>query len=296
MDRFSTRLIIAFLAPATSVYFLLFLLPICFTLYFSLFDWSGFGEQMTFIGLKNYQRLWTDPVFWISLRNTLSILIVGGAFVFALALLFTALIDSGIWGKKLFRFIFFLPNILAVVAVTAMWSYIYNPKGGLLNSALRAAGFTEASKFLWTAPNHIFWAMLVPIVWVSSGFFLILLLAGTDKIPKDLYEAAQLDGAGMFAKFFFITVPMIWDVLVISFVIWIITAMKMFEFPYAFGLLQIPQQLYTLGIYLFIMGFGQREPIYQLGYAAAIGVVLLVLTFILIYLARRLLRRATLQF
>jgi ABC-type sugar transport system permease subunit len=293
---FSKRLIVSFLAPATSLYFAFFLLPVAFTLFFSLFDWTGFGEKMTFIGLKNYVRLWSDPIFWLSLRNTFAILVVGGIFVFALALLFTALIDSGIWGKKLFRFIFFLPNILAVVAVTAMWSYIYNPKGGLLNTALKAIGLTGASKTLWTAPDNIFWAMLVAIVWVNTGFFLILLLAGTDKIPQDMYEAADLDGAGMFQKFFFITVPMIWDVMVISFVIWIITAMKMFEFPYAFGLIQIPQQLYTLGIYLFIMGFGHREPIYQLGYAAAIGVVLLALTFILIFATRRLLRRATLEF
>jgi ABC-type sugar transport system permease subunit len=293
---FSKRLIIGFLAPATSLYFFLFLLPVAFTLFFSLFDWTGFGDQMTFIGFKNYVRLWSDPVFWLALRNTFAILVVGGIFVFALALLFTALIDSGIWGKKLFRFIFFLPNILAVVAVTAMWSYIYNPKGGLLNGTLKAMGFPSAAKFLWTAPEHIFWAMLAAIVWVNTGFFLILLLAGTDKISKEMYEAADIDGASLFQKFFRITIPMIWDVVVISLVIWIITAMKMFEFPYAFGLIQIPQQLYTLGIYLFIMGFGHREPIYQLGYAAAIGVVLLLLTFALIAITRRLLRRAALEY
>jgi ABC-type sugar transport system permease subunit len=292
----SKRLIISFLAPATSLYFIFFLLPVLSTLYLSLFDWSGFAEAMTFVGPKNYVRLWTDPVFWLSLRNTLLILAVGGAFVFALALLFTALIDSGLWGKKLFRFLFFLPNILAVVAVTAMWSYIYNPRAGLLNSGLRSLGFDHLSKTLWTAPDNIFWAMMAAIVWVNTGFFLILLLAGTDKIPKEMYEAAALDGANIFQKFFYVTMPMIWDVFVVSFVIWIIVAMKMFEFPYAFGLIQIPQQLYTLGIYLFIMGFGHREPIYQLGYAAAIGVVLLALTFTLIFAARRLFRRAALEF
>ena len=181
---FSRRLILCFLAPATSIYFVFFLAPVACTLVFSLFEWSGFGEPMTFIGLKNYERLWSDPVFWLSLRNTIAILVVGGAFVFALALLFTALIDSGLWGRKFFRFIFFLPNILAIVAVTAMWSYIYNPKGGLLNSALKSLGFTEASTFLWTAPQHIFWSMLAAIVWVNTGFFLILLLAGADRYQR----------------------------------------------------------------------------------------------------------------
>jgi ABC-type sugar transport system permease subunit len=292
----SNRLIVLFLAPATSLYFVFFLLPVLCTLYISLFEWSGFADAMKFVGLKNYARLWSDPIFWLSLDNTLLILAVGGAFVFGLALLFTALIDSGIWGKKLFRFLFFLPNILAIVAVTAMWSYIYSPRSGLLNSGLRALGFDHLSKTLWTSPDNIFWAMLAAVVWVNTGFFLILLLAGTDKIPREMFEAAELDGANIFQKFFYITMPMIWDVFVVSFVIWIIVAMKMFEFPYAFGLIQIPQQLYTLGIYLFIMGFGHREPIYQLGYAATIGVVLLAMTFVLIFGARRLLRRATLEF
>jgi ABC-type sugar transport system permease subunit len=292
----SKRLIVSFLAPATSIYFSLFLLPVLSTLVLSLYDWSGFTKAMTFIGFKNYVRLWFDPVFWLSLRNTLLILTVGGVFVFALALLFTALIGSGIRGKNLFRYLFYLPSVIPIVAVTAMWGYLYNPQVGLLNSVLRWLGFTNLSKTLWESPDNIFWSMLAAIVWVSTGFFLILMLAGTDKIPKEMYDAAEIDGAGIFQKFFYITIPMIWDVIVISFVIWIIAAMRTFEFPYAFGLIQIPQQLYTLGIYLFVMGFGHREPIYQLGYASAIGVVLLALAFIFIVAARQLLRRASLEY
>ena len=115
-------------------------------------------------------------------------------------------------------------------------------------------------------------------------------------IPADMYEAADLEGASLWQKFRFITVPMIWDVMTISFVIWIINAIKMFEFPFAFGFLQVPQELYTLGIYLYVMGFGKRDPIYQLGYATAIGVVLLITAFALIVLVRVLLRRDRLEF
>jgi ABC-type sugar transport system permease subunit len=292
----SKRLIIVFLAPAILIYFGLFLLPVLSTLVFSLYDWSGFTKNMTFIGPKNYVRLWYDPIFWLSLRNTLLILLVGGFLVFALALLFTALVSSGIWGRKLFRYLLYLPNVLPVVAVTAMWGYILNPQVGLLNSALRWVGLASLSKTLWTAPDNIFWSMLAAIVWVNTGFFLILLLAGTDKLPQETLDAAEIDGAGLFQKFFYITIPMIWDVLVISFVVWIIAAVRMFEFPYAFGLIQIPQQLYTLGIYLFVMGFGHREPIFQLGYAAAIGVVLLATAFALIVAARQFLRREALEY
>ncbi|KKC37791.1 hypothetical protein WH87_08830 [Devosia epidermidihirudinis] len=290
------RLIVLFLAPASLIYGGLFLVPTLSTFYFSLFSWSGFGEQMTFIGLDNYTRLFNDTVFWLSLRNTLAILFVGGFFVFGLAFLYTVLLTSGIWGKKFFRLVFFLPNVVSVVALAGMWAYIYNPRSGLLNTTLSAVGLTDVAKTLWTSPDNIFWAMLAALVWVFTGFFLILLMAGVDKIPTDAYEAADLEGASLWQKFWFITVPMLWDVMAISFVIWMINAIKMFEFPYAFGFLQVPQQLYTLGIYLYIMGFGQRDPIYQLGYATAIGVVMLVITFVLIVVVRRLLRREQLEF
>jgi ABC-type sugar transport system permease subunit len=290
------KLIALFLTPALVIYLGFFLLPAGFTFYFSLFKWSGFGTDMQFIGLGNYRRLMTDPTFWLSLRNTLLLLSVGGFFIFFLAFLYTMLINSGIWGKKLFRLVFFLPNVVSVVALSAMWAYIYNPRYGLLNMSLQSVGLDQLGHTLWTSPDNIFWAMMAALVWVFTGFFLILLLAGVDKIPQDMYEAADLEGANLWQKFRYITLPMIWDVMTISFVIWVINAIKMFEFPFAFGFLQVPQQLYTLGIYLYVMGFGQRDPIYQLGYATAIGVVMLVLAFTLIVLMRRLLRRDQLEF
>ena len=292
----SKKLVAMFLTPALFIYLVFFFLPAGFTFYFSLFKWSGFGTEMEFIGLGNYRRLMTDPTFWLSLRNTLLLLAVGGFFIFGLAFLYTILINSGIWGKKLFRLVFFLPNVVSVVALSAMWAYIYNPRYGLLNTTLNSIGLEGLGSTLWTSPDNIFWAMMAALIWVFTGFFLILLLAGVDKIPADMYEAADLEGASLWQKFRYITLPMIWDVMTISFVIWVINAVKMFEFPFAFGFLQVPQQLYTLGIYLYIMGFGQRDPIYQLGYATAIGVVMLVLAFALIVLLRRFLRREQLEF
>ena len=290
------KLVVVFLSPALIIYTAFFLAPTVFTFYFSLYQWSGFGTDMKFIGLKNYERLLSDSTFWLSFRNTMALLFVGGFFIFALAFLYTILINSGIWGKKFFRLMFFLPNVVSVVALSAMWAYIYNPRYGLLNTVFKAIGLDALSNTLWTSPNNIFWAMLAALVWVFTGFFIILLLAGVDKIPTDMFEAADLEGANLWQKFRYITIPMIWDVISISLVIWVINAMKMFEFPFAFGFLQVPQQLYTIGIYLYIMGFGQRDPIYQLGYATAIGVVLLVLTFIFIAVVRRLLKREQLEF
>ena len=285
-----------FLLPAGLVYLALILVPAVWAFYFSAFDWTGFQEGMKFIGLRNYSQLFLDPVFWISVKNTLFILAVGGVFIFVLAFLLTMLINSGVRGKKFFRAMIFLPNVVATVALTTLWGFMYNPVFGLFQGFFKLLGLTQLSQFIWTSADHIFWAVLVPIIWINVGFQLVLLMAGVDKIPHELFEAAILDGASQFQVFIRVTIPMIWDVITVAFVLWGISALKMFELPYAFGGMHILPQIYTIGIYLYVEGFGIREPIYRLGYATAIGVLLLVSVVITVGLIRWLARRENITY
>jgi ABC-type sugar transport system permease subunit len=133
-------------------------------------------------------------------------------------------------------------------------------------------------------------------VWISTGFYTILILAGADKIPKDIFEAARLEGASNRQMFRYITLPMIWDVIAITLVLWMIGTIRVFEFPYAFGGPNIDQNLYTPAIYLYIMGFGQRAPIYQLGYATAIGVAMFLMTVVAVVIVRIVSRRDQAEF
>jgi ABC-type sugar transport system permease subunit len=290
------RLIALFLLPASLVYLAFFLVPAAWAFYYSSFDWSGFGENMKFIGLGNFKELLHDPVFLLSLKNTLVILIVGGIIVFSLAFLLTVLVNSGIKGKKLFRAMIFLPNVIATIALTTLWAFIYNPKFGLINSVFRVIGWEAGAKFTFTSIDHIFYAMLVALIWMEVGFFLVLLMAGMDKIPAEYYEAAKIEGANQWQMFTSITVPLLWDVISVGTVLWSIFALKVFEFPYAFSQILPPQTIWTVGIYLYIMGFGKRVPIYRLGYATAIGVVLLLCVVASVLLLRRLMRRDVIQY
>ena len=285
-----------FLLPAGLVYLALILVPAVWAFYFSAFDWTGFQEGMKFIGLRNYSQLFLDPVFWISVKNTLFILAVGGVFIFVLAFLLTMLINSGVRGKKFFRAMIFLPNVVATVALTTLWGFMYNPVFGLFQGFFKLLGLTQLSQFIWTSADHIFWAVLVPIIWINVGFQLVLLMAGVDKIPHELFEAAILDGASQFQVFIRVTIPMIWDVITVAFVLWGISALKMFEFPYAFNGRMVIPQVYTIGIYLYVEGFGAREPVYRLGYATAIGVLLLVSVVITVGLIRWLARRENITY
>ena len=294
--RVRRGLVILFLLPASILYFGLFLFPTIWALYYSLFEWSGFSQDKLFIGLDNYVQLLKDEVFLLSLRNTLMILFVGGLIIFPLTFLLSVLINSGIKGKRLFRALIFLPNVVAVIALTTFWTFIYNVRFGLLNSFLKTIGLENLGNTLWTAPDNIFWAMLVGIIWLNVGFQLVLILAGMDKIPEEYYEAARLEGANQFQMFFRITVPLLWDVISVAVVLWSVSALKIFEFPYAFSGIYPPKEIWTVGIYLYVMGFGKRAPIYRLGYATAVGVVLLMVVIIVVTLLRRLMRREVVQY
>ncbi|PZM11267.1 hypothetical protein CPY51_21150 [Rhizobium tubonense] len=290
------RMIIAFLAPAIALFLGFLVLPTAGAFGLSFYSTSGFGQDPLWVGMNNYKSLLTDSVFWTANLNMFVILIVGGVSVFGLAFLFTVLINSGIWGKKFFRALIFMPNVIAVVAITTFWSFVFMPRYGLLTSFLKSLGLNQLASISWTAPEHMFWSMMIGLVWVSAGFFTILILAGADKIPPEMYEAARLEGASDFQMFRFVTVPMIWDVIVITLVLWAIQAIKMLEFPYAFGGPNIDQNLYTPSIYLLIMGFGQRQPVYALGYATAIGVMMFIFTILAVFVFRVALRRERLEY
>lgn len=294
--RISRRLIVLFLFPASALYFFFFLVPTFRALIYSLYDWRGFGTNQSYIGLANYAELLDDRLFWKSMSNTVMILVVGGLIVFGLAFVMTMMISSGIRGKKLFRAIIFLPNVIAVIALTTLWGYLYTPRFGLLGAFFDLIGLDQLAEFAWLGPNTIFWAMLVAIIWIEVGFYLVLLLAGVDKIPEDFYEAARLDGASQFQMFRLITVPLLWDVITIGMVLWSIYAVKIFEFPFSFTGLEPNVSSYTVAVYMYILGFGQRQPIYRLGYATAVGVMLLLTVVLIVLVLRRLMRREQLQY
>lgn len=284
----SRRFIFLMLLPSFLLYTGFFIFPAIHTLVLSFFSLSGFGAEAEWVGFANYVKSMNDPVFWLSVRNTAYIIFVGGFFVFLLAFLFSIALSSGLAGKRFFRAVLFFPFIVSVFAVVAIWRMVYEPRFGIFNSVLRTFGLDPVA---WTAGPNIFWAMLASMVWTYLGFYVVLLLAGIDKVPRDLYEAAELQGASEFQKFYHITLPLIWDVVIISMIIWIISSVKNFEFPYAFGGLNIPQDIYNTSVYMYITGFGQRDPIFQLGYASAIGVQTIVVSMLLVWVIRTGLRR-----
>ncbi|RPI47461.1 MAG: sugar ABC transporter permease, partial [Chloroflexi bacterium] len=140
MQRERRKLILPFLAPAVIIYLVFFIYPAVQALWVSLHDWSGFTPQMDYVGLANFEEMLRDDIYRDVLLQTLGLLVIGGILTFGLSLFFTALLSSGVRGRRFFRAVIFSPNVVAMIALTTLWSFVYNPRFGLLNGLIRGLG------------------------------------------------------------------------------------------------------------------------------------------------------------
>jgi raffinose/stachyose/melibiose transport system permease protein len=170
-----------------------------------------------------------------------------------------------------------------------------NLKFGLINAFLKKVGLGVLAQ-PWMGNRLIFYSLICMVIWASTGFYMMILYSAMIKIPRYYYEAAMLDGANQMSLFFKITLPMIWDVFIISALYWIILAMKAFEIIYAFTGQEINPKIWTLSVYIYIIGFGRISPIYRLGYASAIAVVLFILIMVFVLNFRKITRREAIEY
>lgn len=291
-------MILIFLAPALALYFFLFINPSIQAFYVSLFDWNGFTSGMKYIGLQNFIELFKDTAFWeIAVTNSLKIMIIGGVIIFALAFLISGLLSTKIKGRRFMRALIFLPSVINPVAVAILWSFIYNQKWGLLNNILGGIGLSNLAR-PWMAPDTLFGAILVALVWMYSGFYCVILLAALDKVPESYIEAAKLEGASEFQIFFRIKLPLIKDVLATALTLWVITAVKEFALLFAWGGgVDIPPAGATnMAVKMYITAFGRRVTVYRMGYATAMGVIMFLIVGISVLLINRIFRSDTYEY
>lgn len=289
------KLVIPFLLPALILYTVFFVYPAIQAIWVSLHDWTGFGSNMKFIGLGNYAEMLRDTIFWEAFARTLLISIVGGIGIFGLALFFASVLQRNIRGKKLFRALIFFPIVLPGVALGLIWQFVYNNDWGPLSGFLNLIGL-QAFDQVWLGPNLIISSLTVAIIWTYVGYYMVILLAGIDKIPISYYEAAVIDGASEWRSFISITIPMIWDVLVVALILWTIGSLKIFDLIAATTFPAPPVSTYTLTIYIWAEAVGTYTPVFRLGYATALGVILMLTVVAAFGLIRFLTRREAIEY
>lgn len=292
------RMILLFLGPSLFLYLLLFLYPALKAFYVSLFDWNGFTADMKFVGIGNFRELFLDNHFWtIVMANSFGIIFIGGIMTFSVAFFLSGMLATGPRGKGFMRGLIYFPSIINPVAVAILWSFVYNHQYGLLNGFLRVIGLGFIQP-VWTAPETLFWSILIALVWMYSGFYFVIISSALERVSKDQIESAKLEGASEFRIFFTIKIPLIWDVLITAIIFWCISAVKEFSLLYAWGGgVDIPQPgAQNLATYMYMTAFGRRVTIYRMGYSTAMGVVMFLIVVIFFLLINRLTRREGIQY
>lgn len=282
LRRSERRAGMMFVVPAVILYALLLALPILQTFYYSLTRWNGI--KSTFIGLDNYERLFTDPTFWrVVTNNVILLAAIPIAILIPLAVAF--LLNEHVLGWRFFRSVYFLPTAISWVVIGIVAVRFFAQRG-ILNSLLATLGIPVQTDMLaseWSAMI----AVSITFIWSVFGTNTIIFITGMATLDRDVYEAARVDGAGGFATFRYITVPLLMRFIEFAFILTLITG-----FTALFSLIFVMTTggpgfgTTTLEFYVYQTAFAQGE----FGYAAAVGVVLFAIVFAISLAQRRLFR------
>jgi N-acetylglucosamine transport system permease protein len=277
------------------LYAVFVLSPYAQAFYLSLTDWTGVSGQVNFIGLDNFTRLVSDPLFLAALRNNGLMLLVVPAVTIALGLVLAVLVTFGgrrgssIRGASSYQTAYFFPQLLSLPIIALLWQFVYHPNDGLLNGLLRGIGLDGLARTWLGDPHLALWAVMAVLVWSSVGFYMVLFAAAMGSIPTEIIEAATLDGAGRLTTLWRIVLPLLRDTVQVAFVYLGVLALD------GFAVVQVmtvgpggpddATEVIGLGLYRNAFTFS------KFGYAAAMGVALFFLTLALAVLAMRAGRR-----
>lgn len=260
------------IVPPFGGYLLFTLLPNILSVYYALLDWDGFTDA-TFVGLSNFITAFGDKYVWRALTHNLIFMITVPLFVIIISLLLAYLITNKSYKENGFlKVLFFFPNVLSTVVVALLWAFIYDGSYGLLNGLLKFVGI-KIGNFYWLGNESTALASIIPAwVWGGVGLYVIIFANAMLAIPKSLYEAAILEGAGHMTRLFKITMPLVTPIIRVSALFLVVGTLKGFEIILImtnggpFGSTDV------IGLYMFNLAFGEEYRNY--GYASAVGMIL----------------------
>lgn len=279
-------------APAVLLFFIFMILPTLNVFRMSLFEKGAYSPNETFVGLKNFKVLFSDANFIRSMQNMILLVIVVTIVTFGFALLFAAILSrEKIKGQNFFRVIFYIPNILSVVVISGIFSAIYKPENGMLNSIIGL--FRDMTNpILWKGEKLVIVSIIIAMVWQAIGYYMVMYMASMSAVPESMYESSALDGAGRVQQFFQITIPLIWTNIRTTLTFFIISTINM-----AFLFVKAMTSGGPNGaseVALSYMYSQKDAGLY--GYSMAIGVVIFVFSFLLSALVNKVTDRETLTY
>lgn len=291
-DKKLSRFLLLCIAPAVILFFIFMIVPTFNVFRISLYEKGAYTPNETFVGLKNFQMLISDTRFIQSMQNMILLVVVVTIITFAFALVFAGILSrEKIKGQNFFRIIFYIPNILSVVVISGIFSAIYKPENGMLNSIIGL--FRDmTTPILWKGEKLVMVSVIIAMVWQAIGYYMVMYMASMASVPQSLYESASLDGAGRIEQFFHITIPLIWTNIRTTLTFFIISTINM-----AFLFVKAMTSGGPNGASNVALNYMYSQKDAGLyGYSMAIGVVIFIFSFALSALVNKVTEREPLEF
>jgi ABC-type sugar transport system permease subunit len=267
---------ILFVLPALLLYLVFMIYPFLQSIYLSFTSWNGVEAVKEWIGLANYRELIRDERLWLSLRHNLIWVVLGTIGPIAVGMLLAMLLARRPRGFTLFRTVYFMPQVLSAVVVGIVWSWVYNPIFGILNKGLDAVGLEDISRGWLGDPDVALYAVLIANTWAEIGFVFVVFLAGLQNVSRDLLEAATVDGANAWQRFWNVTVPQMGNVINVVTALLLIGGFNVFDIIFVMTGGGPANATEVIATYTYKEAFTQNN----VGYASTLSLVMTVIALV----------------
>ena len=296
-------MIIAFAGPATLIFVATFIYPIIRTIvmsFFSIQEITDATDKWKFNGIGNYISLMETPLYRTSWINLFKIFIIGGVITLGASLLLAVILKSGVHGKRFFQAAIYLPNVISAVAMATMWiQYVFNFSYGFLTNLFKALHLDFLADVQWLDADHKFWALLISYCFGMIGHFMLIWVSGIERIGKDYYEAASIDGANKVGQLLYITLPLLKGIFRTNVIMWSISVSGFFIWSKLFSPISADTSTIVPMVYMYDKLFGAEntgDVVRDAGTAAAIGVMLCLFIVLVFTVVNRLIKDDDLEF
>lgn len=289
-DKYKKLFMCLSIIPALILFMLIVILPVFNLLYSSLLEWNGLDGEKIFIGIENYKVLFGSSGFWKAFSNTVFLILLVTAVTIVLALTFASMLaKSKMKGKTFFRIVLYIPNILSIVVISAIFTAIYSPDYGIFK--LISNIFNGSYGGILGDSKTVMWGIAIAMIWQAIGYYMVMYIAAMDGIPDQLYEAADLEGCGKLRQFFVITLPLTWEIIRVTLTFFIISTINM-SYMFVDAMTSGANNSHVLLTFM-------RDQINKngtYGYAMAIGMVLFVFAYGLALIIQAITRRDPVEY
>lgn len=277
-----------FVLPAFALYAMFMIYPFIQSINLSFTSWNGADPVKQWIGLANYRELIHDHLLWTSLKHNLIWVVIGTLSPMVIGLFLAVLLWRRPRGFTLFRTAYFLPQVLSSVVIAIVWGWIYNPIFGLLNKSLTRVGLHSIARGWLGDPKLALYAVLVAAIWAETGFVFVVFLAGLQNVSRDLLEAATLDGANSWRRFWDVTVPQLANVITVVGALLLIGGFNVFDVIFVMTSGGPNHATEVIASYTYDEAFTQN----RVGYAATLSLVITAISLVASFVFIRIRERA----